>query len=110
MNLAIDNLGGDVLPKTIDAVRPLGVVVVYGFVAGTMTPFDIRNFFFAQKQLHGSMASDISDLKWGLEQVGAGRIKPTLDRTFSLKETAEAYRTSARNQVMGNIAILPWTA
>ncbi len=60
------------LPKSIDAARPLGVVVAFGFVAGTEVTFDIRNFFFTQKQLRGSMASDLEDLQWGLEQVRAG--------------------------------------
>ena len=68
-DVVIDNLGGDVLPKSIDAARPLGVVVAFGSVAGTEVTFDIRNFFFAQKQLRSSMASDIEDLQWGLEQV-----------------------------------------
>ena len=50
-DVVIDNLGGDVLPGSIDAVRPLGVVVAFGFVAGTEVTFDIRNFFFGQKKL-----------------------------------------------------------
>ena len=107
-DVVIDNLGGDVLPKSIDAARPLGVVVAFGFVAGTSVTFDIRNFFFAQKQLRGSMASDIEDLQWGLEQVRAGRIKPLLDRTLPLNEAAEAHRLIAANQVAGNIVLMPW--
>ncbi len=92
---------------SIDAVKPLGVVVVFGFVAGTETSFDIRNFFFAQKQLRGSMASDIEDLKWGLEQVRAGRIKPLLDRTLPLSEAAKAHRLVANNEVTGTVVLLP---
>ena len=107
-DVVIDNLGGDVLPQSIDAARPLGVIVVYGFVAGTETTFDIRNFFFAQKQLRGSMAGDIEDLRWGLEQVRLGRIKPLLDQAFPLEEAAEAHRLIATNQVAGNLVLLPW--
>ena len=98
------------LPKSIDAARPLGVVVAFGFVAGAEVTFDIRNFFFAQKQLRGSMASDIEDLKWGLEQVRAGRIRPLLDRALPLNEAAHAHRLIAGNQVAGNIVLLPWVA
>ncbi len=107
-DVVIDNLGGDVLPKSIDTVRPLGVVVVFGFVAGTQTTLDIRKFFFSQKQLRGSMAADIEDLKWGLEHVRAGRIKPLLDRTFPLSQAAEAHRFVSTNQVTGKIVLLPW--
>jgi D-arabinose 1-dehydrogenase-like Zn-dependent alcohol dehydrogenase len=71
--------------------------------------FDIRNFFFGQKQLRGSMASDLQDLKWGLEQIRQGKIKPVLDRTLPLSQASEAHRLLASNEVTGNIVLLPWT-
>ena len=84
VDVVIDNLGGDVLPKSIEAVKPLGVVVVFGFTAGPETTFDVRSLFFEQKQLRGAMASDIEDLEWGLEQVKAGKIKALLDTVLPL--------------------------
>jgi NADPH:quinone reductase-like Zn-dependent oxidoreductase len=54
------------------------------------------------------MASDVEDLKWGLEQVRAGWIKPLLDRTLPLREAAEAHRLIFTNQVRGNVVLLPW--
>ena len=110
VDVAIDNVGGDVLAKSIDAVKATGVVVAFGFTAGTEVTFDIRNFFFGQKKLLGSMASDIEDLKWGLKQVEEGKIKPTLDRTLPLSQAAEAHRLIASNEVTGNIVLLPWAA
>lgn len=104
----IDNLGGDVLAKSIDAARTLGVIVAFGFTAGTETTFDIRNFFFTQKQLRGTMASDLKDLAWGLAEVRAGRIQPFLDQALPLREAAEAHRLIRNNQVAGNIVLLPW--
>ncbi|MFQ5777540.1 MAG: zinc-binding alcohol dehydrogenase family protein [Terriglobia bacterium] len=107
-DVVIDNLGGDVLAKSIDAARAQGVIVAFGFTAGAEVTFDIRNLFFSQKQLRGSMASDVEDLQWGLEQVRAGRIKPALDRTLPLSQAAGAHRLIATNQVTGNIVLLPW--
>ena len=108
VDVVIDNLAGDVLPKSIEAVRPLGTVVSYGFAAGTQVTLDITKFYFGQKQIRGSMASDPENLTWGLEQVRAGRIKPTLDRTLPLSQAAEAHRLISTNQVSGNIVLLPW--
>ena len=107
-DVVIDNMGGDVLAKSIEAVKALGVVVAFGFAAGPEVSFDIRSLFFAQKQLKGTMASDIEDLEWGLEQVEAGTIKPLLDRALPLREAAEAHKLIANNQVAGNIVLLPW--
>ncbi len=109
-DVVIDNLGGDVLPHSIDAVKPTGIVVAFGFVAGTQVTLDIRKLFFDQKQLRGSMASDIEDFKWGLEQVRLGKIKPSLDHTLPLKDAAEAHRELANNEAKGNIVLLPWAA
>ena len=109
-DVVIDNMGGEVLSKSIEAVKPLGVVVAYGFAAGPEVSFDIRSLFFAHKQLKGSMASDIEDLEWGLAPVKAGKIKPLLDRALPLQDAAEAHRLIANNEVKGNIVLLPWGA
>ncbi len=70
--------------------------------------FDIRSLFFAQKQIRGTMASDVEDLEWGLEQVKAGKIKPVLDRALPLSKAAEAHRLIADSEVKGNLVLLPW--
>lgn len=110
VDVVIDGLGGSSIPQSIDALRPLGKVVAFGFAAGTEVTFDIRNFFFAQKKLVGSMASDVEDLQWGLDQVRAGKIKPSLDRALPLNRAAEAHRLISANKVKGTIALLPWVA
>ncbi len=107
-DVVIDNMGGDVLATSIEAVKALGVVVAFGFAAGPEVSFDVRSLFFAQKQLKGSMASDIEDLEWGLAQVKAGKIKPLLDRAMPLRDAAEAHRLVANSEVKGNIVLLPW--
>ena len=77
-------------------------------MAGHEATFNVRSFFFPQKQLHGTMSGDIADYQWGIEQVRAGRIRPVLDRALPLREAAEAHRLIGRNQVKGNIVLLPW--
>lgn len=108
VDVAIDNLGGDVLQQSIEATRPLGTIVAYGFTAGRESTINVQDFFFTQKVLKGSMASDIKDLEWGLEQVRAGKLKPALDRAMPLSMAPEAHRLVANNLVAGNLVLLPW--
>ena len=110
VDVAIDNVGGETLAKSIDAVKATGVVVAFGFTGGTEVSFDIRNFFFGQKHLRGSMAADLEDLKWGLQQVAEGKIKPVLDRSLPLSQAAEAHRLIANNAITGTVVLLPWAA
>ncbi len=107
-DVVIDNLGGDVLAQSIDAAKPGGTIVAFGFAAGTQVSFDVRDLFFPQKRLLGSMAADPSDLAWGLEQVRAGRIRPVLDQALPLSAANEAHRLIAANDVAGNLVLLPW--
>jgi NADPH:quinone reductase len=107
-DVAIDNVGGSELVKIIEAVRPFGIIVAYGFTAGAEAMINVRDLFFTQKQLRGTIFADPEDLQWGLEQVRTGRIKAALDRTFPLSQAAEAHRLLAGNQVKGNFVLLPW--
>ena len=109
-DVVIDNLGGDVLATSIAAAKATGVIVAFGFAAGPEVKFDIRSLFFEQKELKGSMASDKSDLEFGLQLVREGKITPLLDRTLPLSEAAEAHRLVASNEVTGSVALLPWAA
>ena len=110
VDVVVDNLGGEYIAKGIDALRGQGIIVAVGFVAGLEVTFDIRNFFFGQKQLRGALAADIDELRTGLDFVRDGKIKPVLDRALPLSEAAEAHRLVSTNQVTGNVVLLPWTA
>lgn len=109
-DVVIDNLGGETLAVSIRAARPGGTIVAYGFAAGPEVSFDVRDLYFKQRRLLGSMASDPSDLLWGLEQVRAGRIRPVLDRALPLGAAAEAHRLIAEGHVRGKLVLLPWEA
>ncbi len=107
VDVVIDNLGGEVLQKSLDAARVNGTVVAMGFVAGVEVRFHIRRFFFTHKRLLGTLMGDAEDLRWGLQQVKAGRIRPLLDRSLPLSEAAEAHRLIATNAVKGNLVLVP---
>lgn len=109
-DVVIDNVGGDVLALSIDAAKPTGVIVAYGFTGGTQVSFDVRNFFFAQKHLRGTMASDKRDLEYGLSLAREGKVRPLLDRTLPLSDAGEAHQLIATNLVARNVALLPWAA
>ena len=108
VDVAIDNLGGDVLAKTIDAVKPQGIVVAMGFMAGPEVTFDIRSFFFTQKQLRGTLVGDIEDFAAWLDPIREGKIKPIIDSVLPLSSVIQAHERIADNLAKGSIVLLPW--
>lgn len=110
VDVAIDNLGGDVLSKTLEAVKPMGIVVAMGFMAGTDVRFDIRRFFFAQQQLRGTLVGDIEDFAAWLDAIRQGRVRAQIDSVLPLSQAAEAHRRIAANEARGSIVLQPWAS
>lgn len=108
VDVVFDNLGGNVLQDSLNAVRPQGIVVAMGFVAGVETKFHVREFFFTHKQIRGTLMGGVEDLEWGLEQVAAGKIKPLIDRSLPLEQANVAHKLLAANATAGNLVLLPW--
>jgi len=105
VDVAIDNLGGPSLARSVDVTRPLGQTVLMGNVLGLEATLPVRSVFFPQKRIAGTLMGGITDLRWGLEQVSAGTIRPTLDRTYGLNEAAAAHERLAAGNAVGNIVI-----
>lgn len=107
VDVVIDNLGGDILAGSLDAARVGGTVVAMGFVTGVEVRFHIRNFFFSHKRLLGTLMGDVDELRFGLDLVRQGKIRPLLDRTLPLAEAGKAHALIAQNRVAGNLVLVP---
>jgi NADPH:quinone reductase-like Zn-dependent oxidoreductase len=103
VDVAVDNLGGASLARSVDATRPLGLTVLMGNVLGLESVLRVRDVFFPQKRIAGTLMGGVADLEWGIEEVRAGRIRPTLDRTFTLDEAEAAHTRLAAGDAVGNI-------
>ncbi len=107
IDVTIDNLGGQILARSIEATRPTGTVVTLGFVAGTELNLDIRSFFFSQRRLLGTLMGDLNDLRFGLDLIKAGAVRPVLDQVIPLSEAARAHELLALGNVSGNLVLMP---
>jgi len=96
------------MPRSLDVMRPLGRLVSMGMVAGLESTIQLRPLFFAQKQILGTLMGDVEDMRWGLDQVRAGNVRPLVDETFPLGKAAAAHQRLAAGEARGNIVLLPW--
>jgi NADPH:quinone reductase len=107
VDVVIDNLGGDVLARSIDAARATGTVVAMGFVQGLELKLNIRSFFFSQRRLLGSLMGDVADMRFGLDLIRQGKVRAVLDQVIPLAEAAHAHQLLADGKVLGNLVLKP---
>ena len=61
-----------------------------------------------QQRLIGSYGRNSADLKATLEWAAVGKLKPVIDCTFPLSETAEAFARLRFRKVLGKVIIEPY--
>lgn len=108
VDVIVDNLGGEVFARSLDALRVQGRLVSMGMVAGLEATIQLRPLFFGQKEIRGTLMGGVTDLEWGLARVREGAIRPALDRSFALDRVAEAHSDLAAGVARGNIVVDPW--
>ena len=107
VEVAVEHIGGEVLPKVFECVARGGTVVTCGATAGRQIQFDLWPFFVKQQRLIGSYGSSRADLRRTLAWAADGRLKPVLDAVLPLDRTAEAFTRLRAREVLGKLVIAP---
>lgn len=115
VNVVLDMVGGDYLPRNIDCLAPDGRHVTIAFLRGpkaeinltpimlkrlTLTGSTLRARSVAQK---GALAQAIQQHVWPL--IAAGRVRPVIHATFPLEQAASAHRLMESSGHIGKIVL-----
>jgi NADPH2:quinone reductase len=113
-DLVVDGVGGEVLQKSIDAVRHRGRVITFGQAGRNFRRVDISGLSMGNKTLTGvflgaEIATDrVQDIiNQILEDIAAGKIKVPIDRKFPLSRAAEAHAYIESRQAVGRVVLIP---
>jgi len=107
VDTVVDNVGASVFEDNLRALRAGGIFVNFGLVGGVEAKLNIRDLFFRRHQIRGSFMGSMHELRRGLLLLKEGKIKPTIDRTYSLSEVAEAHRYIDSRAVRGKVLLIP---
>ncbi len=105
VDVVVEHVGGDVLPKCFECLARGGTVVTCGATAGRDISFNLWPFFVKQQRLIGSYGRNRVDLQATLEWAAAGKLKPVIDSTFPLDQTAAAFAKLRARDVLGKVLI-----
>jgi NADPH2:quinone reductase len=110
VDLAIDNIGGKLLPEVIDTLGEQGRVSVVGRLAGPVPSFNTATLFFRRLRLGGvavgAWANAESRAAWQkvvalLARAGA---RPQVDKVFPFDQLPQAFERLARGP-MGKVLL-----
>lgn len=107
-DLIVDNAGSKSIRKLRRMLTPKGTLVVVGAYKnplGHMASAVVQNWFVGQKLAWFIAKLKEEDLAFIAELAAAGTIRPVLDRTYPLAETAEAYRYAETMHARGKVVL-----
>lgn len=105
VDLVVEHVGGDVLPKCFECLARGGTIVTCGATAGRDISFNLWPFFVKQQRLIGSYGRNRRDMQATLEWAAAGKLKPVIDSVFPLDQTAAAFARLRSRDVLGKVLV-----
>jgi NADPH:quinone reductase len=110
-----DGVGRDTFDRSLAALRPRGMLVVYGASSGPVPPFDIYRLnagstFLTRPALGHYTATREELLQRAGEVLGwvrDGKLKLRMEFEFPLKDAAEAHRALEGRKTTGKVLLTP---
>jgi NADPH2:quinone reductase len=115
VDLVLDMVGGDYLPRNVRALAVEGRLVQIAFLKSSKVEFDFMPMMLKRLTLTGStlrprsveqkgaIARELREKVWPL--LAAGTVRPIIHKTFPLAEAGEAHRLMESSQHIGKILL-----
>lgn len=112
-----ESIGKDTFRKSLDCLRPLGMLASYGHASGAPDPVDVialgakGSLFLTRPAIMHYMARR-EDLERGalelFEVVQSGAVKVSVNHVYPLREVAQAHRAIEERRTTGSTVLLPF--
>lgn len=105
VDVVFESVGEKTWSTTLAILRPFGRVVIAGTTSGDMGTQDLSDIYVRQLSIFGARMGTKEEFETVLELVAAGKMKPIIDKTFLLKDAAEAQRRMVESKHLGKIVL-----
>ena len=102
-----DVVGGPIFGDLLKLLCRGGRYSSAGAIAGPVQPMDLRDLIYKDLEMYGITCPTEETFRRVVEHVESGRLKPLLDKSFSLDHLAEAQTEFVRRTHVGKFAIIP---
>jgi NADPH:quinone reductase len=115
-DVVYDGVGKDTFMKSLDCVRPLGTVALFGNASGKVEPFDLgilaaKGSLFVTRPTLDTYVAKREELVATTDElfdvVGRGIVKIEINQTYALKDAAQAHRDLEARKTTGSTVLVP---
>lgn len=107
VDVVVNFTGGDTWVKSLRVLHRQGRVLTCGATAGYDPAEDLRFIWTFELQILGSNGWMRDDLGTLLTLLKEGKLKPVIDRSFSLEQANEAFALLEDRKVFGKVVVKP---
>jgi NADPH2:quinone reductase len=109
-----DSVGKDTFMKSLDCLKPLGMMVLFGQSSGAVAPFDPnilagKGSLFLTRPSLGTYTASREDLvataRDLFDVVKSGAVKIEVNQTYALKDAAQAHRDLENRKTTGSTVL-----
>lgn len=114
VDVVYDSVGKDTFEKSLNCLRPRGLLALFGFSSGPVAPFDPAvlgakgSLFLTRPGLNQHIATREELLQRTTDVfawLASGRLRVAIDRVLPLSETADAHRALEGRQTTGKVLL-----
>jgi NADPH2:quinone reductase len=116
VDVVYDSVGKDTFDASLDALRPRGLMVLFGGSSGQVPPFDVQRLntggsLFLTRPTLGSHTRDRAELMSRTEEVfgwiAAGELDVRIGHTYPLADARRAHEDLEARRTTGKLLVIP---
>lgn len=104
-DVVIENVGEATWDESLRSLGRGGRLVTCGATSGPKVGLDIRRLFWYQWNIMGSTMGNAAEYREIVRLLGAGELRPIVDRVFAFTEVPAALERLERGEQLGKIAV-----
>ena len=105
VDMVVEVVGAATWASSIGALRPEGRLVVCGAVSGANVEVDLKLIYLHNLSVIGSTMGSPREFEHVLGLLGAGAIRPVIDRIYPLAEAREAQHRLEKREQFGKVLL-----
>jgi NADPH2:quinone reductase len=116
VDVVYDSVGKSTWEKSLNCVRPRGMMVTFGNASGPVDPIQPlvlsqKGSIFLTRPKLGDYSAEPDELRWRagdvLKWVGSGRLSIKIDREYPLRDAGKAQEDLAGRKTSGKLLLIP---